>query len=144
MYTEKKSTKSSSQGTTHSMHKNKAEIGSMPEKRMEVDMSTGDSDIVRKVKSAFSEATDLSVTDLKITSHNGEVTVNGLVEKQMDIHRASAITEKVKGVKSVVMKLTMHGASERSDEIESTSKVKKEPEEGKTMKSKHESSTSRS
>lgn len=68
--------------------------------------STGDyvddAVITTKVKAAILEERDLKVTEINVETYQGRVQLSGFVSSRDQIARASEVTRKVKGVKSVV------------------------------------------
>lgn len=73
--------------------------------------STGDyvddAVITTKVKAAILEDSALKVTEINVETSKGRVQLSGFVSSRDQIERASEVTRKVKGVKSVINDLRL-------------------------------------
>ncbi|HXE40974.1 MAG TPA: BON domain-containing protein [Azonexus sp.] len=73
--------------------------------------STGDyvddTVITTKVKAAILEDSALKVTEINVETSKGRVQLSGFVSSRDQIERASEVTRKVKGVKSVINDLRL-------------------------------------
>lgn len=66
-----------------------------------------DTVITAKVKAAILEDSALKVTEINVETSKGRVQLSGFVSSREQIERASEVTRKVKGVKSVINDLRL-------------------------------------
>jgi Flp pilus assembly secretin CpaC len=78
--------------------------------------SPADLSLEREVAKAFAQIQQsLGLSEFKVSSRNGEVTLSGFVENQSAVQRALAVAEKVKDVKAVIMKLKLRPTEDTKD-----------------------------
>lgn len=66
-----------------------------------------DTVVTAKVKAAILEDSELKVTEINVETYKGRVQLSGFVSSRDQIARATEVTRKVKGVKSVVNDIHM-------------------------------------
>ena len=78
---------------------------------LEDDVTVGeaidDATITAQVKAALVEDDDLAALDINVDTRDGVVTLNGEVDEQSDIARATEVANDVSGVRSIQNNLTV-------------------------------------
>lgn len=80
---------------------------SLAEARTTVGDEIDDSVVTTKVKAALLNDTGLDSLAIKVETRKGEVQLSGFVDSQNQMDRAIAVAQEVKGVKSVVNKMSL-------------------------------------
>ena len=78
---------------------------------LEDDVTVGeaidDATITAQVKAALVEDDDLAALDINVDTRDGVVTLNGEVDEQADIARATELADDIDGVRSIQNNLTL-------------------------------------